>query len=175
MKNTSLRFLGQCQGRPSADPAERKSQSASDHRGVIGDAVWRPLIAYYKYALEHAIMGVTKSENSSLENFPFRNVYYGMRPAKQKKDTKFFVENGVAHFQKENFCSFSHLSWSNTQVRKYGEAEKMQSRVTFPDFSYLLFIYSKSDTPIIYRCGSLRTFVQLCNIDVTFHVKHCKS
>jgi hypothetical protein len=28
----------------------------------------------------------TKSENSSLENFPFRVVYFVMRSAKQKKD-----------------------------------------------------------------------------------------
>ena len=46
MKNTSLFCFsfGQCQKRkPSADPAERKLPSATDHRGVTGGAVWRPL------------------------------------------------------------------------------------------------------------------------------------
>nr|DAJ87374.1 MAG TPA: hypothetical protein [Microviridae sp.] len=40
--------------------------------------------------------------------------------------------------------------------------KNMQSRVTFPDFSSPLFIYSKSDTTIIWCCGSLRTFVLIC-------------
>lgn len=59
--------------------------------------------------------------------------------------------------------------------RSVRSTKNMQSRVTFPDFSSPLFIYSKSDTTIIWCCGSLRTFVLICNLEFTFHVKHCES
>nr|CAI9750056.1 hypothetical protein KNIQTVNV_KNIQTVNV_CDS_0010 [Microvirus sp.] len=38
-----------------------------------------------------------------------------------------------------------------------------------------MFIYSKSDTTLFWCCGSLRTFVLICNLEFTFHVKHCES
>nr|DAG79495.1 MAG TPA: hypothetical protein [Microviridae sp.] len=50
MKNTSLfaSFWAMPKGRPSVEPPEGKPLSASDLRGVIGDAEWRPLIASYR-------------------------------------------------------------------------------------------------------------------------------
>lgn len=68
------------------------------------------------------------------------------------------------------FSMVEHSSWRSVRSTK-----NMQSRVTFPDFSSPLFIYSKSDTTIIWCCGSLRTFVLICNLEFTFHVKHCES
>ena len=59
--------------------------------------------------------------------------------------------------------------------RSVRSTKNMQSRVTFPDFSSHLFIYSKSDTTIIWCCGSLCTFVLICYLELTFHVKHCES
>jgi hypothetical protein len=41
--------------------------------------------------VERNIIDNMKSENSSLENFPFHVVYYVVRPAKQKKDKIFVV------------------------------------------------------------------------------------
>ena len=40
---------------------------------------------------ERNIIDNMKSENSSLENFPFHVVYYVVRPAKQKKDNNLVV------------------------------------------------------------------------------------
>ena len=103
MKNTSLfvSFWAMPERKPSADPPEGKPLSASDLRGVIGGAEWRPLIASYRKlspVVEHDKMGGTESENSSTENFPFRDTHFVMRSAKQKTDTKFHVENGEATF-----------------------------------------------------------------------------
>jgi hypothetical protein len=41
--------------------------------------------------VERNIIDNMKSENSSLENFPFHVVYYVVRPAKQKKDNNLVV------------------------------------------------------------------------------------
>ena len=132
MKNTSLfaSFWAMPKGRPSVEPPEALGSSVTLAPGVIGGAEWRPLIANYKQAIEHTIMGVTESENSSLENFPFRNVYYGMRSAKQKMDTKFFVENGEATFSKGKFLFIftfelvEHSSMEKRRSRKYAKSGK---------------------------------------------------
>lgn len=68
------------------------------------------------------------------------------------------------------FSMVEHSSWRSVRSTK-----NMQSRVTFPDFSSLLFIYSKSDTTLFWCCGSLCTFVLICYLEFTFHVKHCES
>lgn len=70
------------------------------------------------------------------------------------------------------FFTFSMVEYSSW--RSVRSTKNMQSRVTFPDFSSPLFIYSKSDTTQL-RGVSLRTFVPNCKFDITFHVKHCKS
>lgn len=71
------------------------------------------------------------------------------------------------------FSMVEHSSWRSW--RSVRSTKNMQSRVTFPDFSSPLFIYSKSDTTIFWCCGSLRTFVLICYLEFTFHVKHCES
>ena len=78
-------------------------------------------------------------------------------------------------FKRQNYVLF-HIFYGRTlnQVRLAQPAKK-QKRVNFLAFSYLLFIYSKSDTTIFLCCGSLRTFVLICYLDLTFHVKHCES
>ena len=58
--------------------------------------------------------------------------------------------------------------------RSVRSTKKMQSRVNFPDFS-LTCSYIAKVTPPQQRGVSLRTFVLICYLDVTFHVKHCKS
>lgn len=99
-----------------------------------------------------------------------------MRPAKQKKDNNFVVWIATKElFKRQNYVLF-HISVCRTlkQVR-LAKPAKTQKRVNFLAFSTPLFIYSKSDTTIIWCCGSLRTFVLICYLEFTFHVKHCES
>ena len=78
--------------------------------GVIGGTEWCPLIACYcllSLVFEHDKMGGTESENSSIENFPFRDTYFVMRLAKQKTDTKFHLRKWRSHiFVREIFVRF---------------------------------------------------------------------
>ena len=62
-----------------------------------------------------------------------------------------------------------HSSWWSVRSTK-----KMQSRVNFPDFSFTCSYIAKVTPPPL-RGVSLRTFVLICYLEVTFHVKHCKS
>ena len=79
-------------------------------------------------------------------------------------------------FSNVKIIVFFHISVCRTlkQVR-LAKPAKTQKRVNFLAFSTPLFIYSKSDTTIIWCCGSLRTFVLICYLEFTFHVKHCES
>lgn len=126
---------------------------------------------------ERNIIDVAQSENCTHVNFRLCNVYYVVRPAKQKTDTKFFLlEIAKQIFKRKNFCLFSHFRWSNTQATQAREAcENMQSRVTFPDFSSPCSFIAKVTQPFF---GVVVVYALLCysaKSEFTFHVKHCKS
>ena len=80
-------------------------------------------------------------------NFPFRNVYYVVRSAKQKKDNNLVVWIATEEPSKRlNYVLF-HISVGRTlKLASLAKPAKMQSRVNFPDFSSLSFSNSKSDT-----------------------------
>ena len=92
MKNTSLfvSFWAMPERKPSADPAERKR---ARFRALGGSQVigLKALIAIYRQFSERNIIDVATSENSAYANFPCRDVYYVVRPAKQKKDNNLVV------------------------------------------------------------------------------------
>lgn len=71
------------------------------------------------------------------------------------------------------FFTFSMVEHSGTEKRR-SRKKKMQSRVTFPDFSPFLFSYSKSDTASVVVSALLCLYLLFANSNVTFHVKHCK-
>lgn len=80
MKNTSLfvSFWAMPERKPSADPPEGKPLSASDLRGVIGGAEWRPLIACCQQ-----LLSIRSSRNSSSLPKKISSIER-MRPAKQQ-------------------------------------------------------------------------------------------
>lgn len=92
-------------------------------RGYRGGGV-SPPNRLLSFIPERNKIDVTKSENSSIENFPFRDVYFVMRSAKQKTDKIFHARNGEATFRVGKICSFSHLSWSNTQPFRHAKHAK---------------------------------------------------
>lgn len=94
MKNTSLSVpLGNAKGTPSAEPPEAKLLSATDRAGVIGagslEAPNRLLQKGTQFIPEQHKIDNAKSENRSLEDFPFCIVYF-VCAQRSRKRTKFF-------------------------------------------------------------------------------------
>ena len=70
------------------------------------------------------------------------------------------------------FFTFPLVEHSSRQG--WRSQQKKAKSGKFPRLLSYLFIYSKSDTTSI-RGVSLCTFVLICQLEITFHVKHCKS
>lgn len=82
------------------------------------------------------------------------------------------VEPPAAHWVKRHACSGGYRGRRVAPPNRQSQTET-QSRVNFPDFSPTCSYIAKVTPPPL--CGvSLCTFVLICYLEVTFHVKHCK-
>ena len=162
MKNTSLCFFGQCQRK--ARPAWGQSPQNSKTQFSLLSGTDRPSgVRTVPINSECNIIDVATLENCSLENFPCRDVYYVVRSAKQKKDNNLVVWIATKElFKRLNYVHFHIFVGRTLKLARLAQPAKKQKRVNFLAFSSPLFIYSKSDTTIIWCCGSLRTFVLFC-------------
>lgn len=83
------------------------------------------------------------------------------------------VEPPEAHWVKRHACSGGYRG------RRVAPPNRQLSLVTQKRVTFLAFFptcsYIAKVTPPSLRGVSLRTFVLICYLEVTFHVKHCKS
>ena len=171
MKNTSLSVpLGNAKGTPSAEPPEAKLLSATDRARVIGagslEAPNRLLQKGTQFIPEQHKIDNAKSENRSLEDFPFCIVYFVCAHEAENGQNFFSREKVGDFFQWEKICSFSHFRWSNTQAGKAGEASQVSTVVL-----YILSVFLTADAPDICEPLVLYTKTDTTPIYLIFHVK----